>query len=159
MNICLKSRTAEHVRIYFEKTRDPEIRRMLPQKAQTVEEALADYERTLSEKSASFGMTVYADEKYVGDVWCYCIDLNEEPNCMISYCIFDKDRWSRGIATRAVGKFMQTICGKYNLKTIGAFTFSSNSASIKVLEKNGFTAMEEFEEDGILSKYFQYSRP
>jgi len=36
-----------------------------------------------------------------------------------------------------------------------AFTFANNIASIKVLEKNGFQVMEEFEE-GIESKYLQY---
>lgn len=43
----------------------------------------------------------------------------------------------------------------YHVKTIGAFTFSDNLASIRVLEKNGFVVMEEFEEDGVLSKYLQ----
>lgn len=52
--------------------------------------------------------------------------------------------------------FISRFCTKYNIKTIGAFTFSSNEASIKVLEKNGFSVMEEFEEDGVLSKYLQY---
>ena len=39
--------------------------------------------------------------------------------------------------------------------SLGAFTFASNIASIRVLEKNGFTRREEFEEDGILSCYLQ----
>jgi hypothetical protein len=59
----------------------------LPQKAKTVEEALADYEQTLLPDAQSFGQTVYVDGKYVGDVWCYCIDMDDEPNCMLSFCI------------------------------------------------------------------------
>ena len=70
MIITLKKRTADSVRTYFEKANRPEIKQVLPQKAQTVEEALADYEETLLPNATSFGQTVYVDGKYVGDVWC-----------------------------------------------------------------------------------------
>lgn len=156
MIIALKDRTADSVRTYFEKTNRPEIKQVLPQKAKTVEEALEDYEKTLLPNAASFGQTVYVDGKYVGDVWCYCIDMDDEPNCMISFCIFEPEYWSKGIATTAVNMFIKNICAKYHVKTIGAFTFLHNDASIRVLEKNGFAVVEEFEEDGVLSKYFQY---
>ena len=156
MDITLEKRTADTVKIYFEKANTPEIKKVLPQKAQSVEEALADYEKTLLPTATSFGQTVYVDGKYVGDVWCYCIDMDDEPNCMISYCVFEPEYWSKGIATAAVGKFMEFIRTKYDLKTVGAFTFSHNIPSIRVLEKNGFLLVEEFEENGVWSKYFQY---
>ena len=155
MVITLEKRTADSVRTYFEKANRPEIKQVLPQKAKTVEEALEDYEQTLLPNAESYGRTVYVDGNYVGDVWCYCIDPNEEPNCMLSFCIFEPEYWSMGIATAAVKMFIQNICARYHVKTIGAFTFAHNQASIRVLEKNGFIVMEEFEEDGVLSKYFQ----
>ena len=157
MLITLKNRTADSVRINYEKANKTEIKRVLPQKAKTVEEALEDYEQTLLPNAKSFGQTVYADGKYVGDIWCYCIDMNDEPNCMLSFCIFELEYWSKGIATTAVKMFIQNICARYHVKTIGAFTFAHNQASIRVLEKNGFIVMEEFEEDGVLSKYFQFA--
>ena len=157
MLITLKNRTADSVRIYYEKANKTEIKRVLPQKAKTVEEALEDYEQTLLPNAKSFGQTVYADGKYVGDIWCYCIDMNDEPNCMLSFCIFELEYWSKGIATTAVKMFIQNICARYHVKTIGAFTFAHNHASIRVLEKNGFIVMEEFEEGGVLSKYFQFA--
>ena len=46
MHISLENRTADSVRIYFEKTNRSKIKRVLPQKAKTVEEALEDYEKT-----------------------------------------------------------------------------------------------------------------
>lgn len=156
MMITLKNRTADSVRTYFEKANKPEIKKVLPQKAKTVEEALEDYENTLLPNATSFGQTVYVDGQYVGDVWCYCIDMDDEPNCMLSFCIFEFEYWSKGIATLAVNMFIRNICDKCNVKTIGAFTFAHNIASIRVLEKNGFVVMEEFEEDGVLSKYLQY---
>ena len=157
MLITLKNRTADSVRIYYEKANKTEIKRVLPQKAKTVEEALEDYEQTLLPNAKSFGQTVYADGKYVGDIWCYCIDMNDEPNCMLSFCIFELEYWSKGIATTAVRMFIQNICALYHVKTIGAFTFAHNHPSIRVLEKNGFIVMEEFEEGGVLSKYFQFA--
>ena len=156
MIITLETRTADSVRIYFEKANRPEIKQVLPQKAKTVEEALEDYEKTLLPNATSFGQTVYVDGKYVGDVWCYCIDMDYEPNCMLSFCIFELEYWSKGIATSAVNMFIKNVCERYDVKTIGAFTFAHNNASVRVLEKNGFVVMEEFEEDGVLSKYLQY---
>ncbi len=155
MVITLEKRTADTVKIYFEKANRQEIKQVLPQKAKTVKEALDDYEKTQAPDACSFGQTIYVDGKYVGDVWCYCIDLTDEPNCMISYCIFEPKFWSNGIATAAVGMFIENIREKYGVKTIGAFTYSHNIASIKVLEKNGFSVQEEFEEEGVWSKYLQ----
>lgn len=156
MTITLGKRTADTVRTYFAEAGRAEIRQMLPQKAKTVEEALADYEKTLLPGATSFGQTIYVDGVYVGDVWCYCIDMNEVPNCMLSFCIFKPEYWSKGVATMAVKLFLKMICGKYEFKTIGAFAFSRDYASIRVLEKSGFVVKEEFKEEGVLSKYLQY---
>ena len=155
--ICLGNRTAETVRIYFEKANRTEIKAVLPQKAQTVEEALTDYRETLLPNANSYGRTIIANGNYIGDIWCYCIDADEEPNAMLSYCIFEKAYWSQGIATEAVAMFLKEVRTKYALNTVGAFTFSDNLASIRVLEKNGFTELEEFSEAGRSSKYFQHN--
>ena len=45
MMIELRERTAETVLTYFRATRDAEIQKFLPQKAQSEEEALADFEK------------------------------------------------------------------------------------------------------------------
>lgn len=156
MRVELGTRTAETVIVYFTKAQKDIIRQTLPQKAQTMEEALRDYEDTLRPNAESFGRTILVDGAYVGDVWCYCIDKAEDPNAMLSYCVFETSRWGQGIATMAVALFLAEIWEKYDIRTIGAFTYSDNIASIKVLEKNGFSLMEEFSEDGRQSKYFQH---
>ena len=155
MVITLGERTAETVRIYFQKANRPEIKKVLPQKAKTVEEALADYEKTRLPGATSFGQTILADGRYVGDVWCYCINMDDEPNCMVSFCIFEMESWSKGIATAALKLFIEAIRTRYGVKSIGAFAYANNLASIRVLEKNGFSVMEEFEEDGVRSEYLQ----
>lgn len=155
MSIELRTRSAETVSIYFKKANTPAIRAVLPQKAKTLEEALADFERTQLPGAASYCRTIYTDGKYIGDTWCYCIDKNEEPGAMVSYCVFEPDYYGKGIATEALRLFIAEIVPKFKLKSLGAFTFASNNASIRVLEKNGFTKREEFEEDGVLSCYLQ----
>lgn len=154
MRIDLKDRTADTVVTYFQATRDPEVRKYLPQTATTDTEALADFEKTQQPGASSYGRTIYVDGNYIGDVWCYCIQ-QDEPNAMVSYCIFDKEYWCKGIATEALRMFLAEIVKKFGLKSVGAFTYSANESSIKVLLKNGFIDVETFVEDGIESKYFQ----
>lgn len=154
MRMELRERTAGTAALYFQRTRDPEVRKFLPQKAATVEEALADFETTKRPGASSYGRTIYADGTYVGDIWCYCLQ-QEEPNAMVSYCIFDRAYWNRGAASKALELFLCEIREKFSLQSVGAFTFSANKASIRVLLKNGFAEAETFLEDGVESKYFQ----
>ena len=44
-HISLKERTRKHVKIYFQKTQDAEIKRMLPSTVQTEEEALKAFKK------------------------------------------------------------------------------------------------------------------
>ncbi len=154
MKIELRDRTADTVIIYFRSTRDPEVQKYLPQKAQTESEALADFAKTQQPGATSYGRTIYADGNYIGDIWCYCTQ-QDEPNAMVSYCIFEKSYWGKGIATESLRMFLAEIAERFGLKSLGAFTYSANKSSIKVLLKNGFTDAETFIEDGIESKYFQ----
>lgn len=151
----LGERTAETTAIYFEKTNNETIRNFLPMKAQTVEEALADFHASQLPGAASFGRTIWEEGRYVGDVWCYGIDPEAAPNAMVSYCIFERALWGRGAASTALGLFLAEIVPRFGLKTVGAFTYSENLASIRVLEKNGFRLAEEFVEDGVSSQYYQ----
>lgn len=155
MNIELRERTENHVRIQYEKIREPEIWAMIPMTDKTLEQAIADYAQTQLPGASSFGRTIYVDGAYAGDIWCYCMDLEEEPNAMIGYCLFEKTLWGRGITTEAVKLFLEKVTARFGLKTMGAVAYCSNAASLRVLEKSGFEKKEEFEEDGFLSAYYQ----
>lgn len=155
MNIELRERTEGHVRIYFEKTRDDEIQSRMHQEAKTLREALEAYRRSRLPGASSYGRTVYADGTYVGDIWCYSLDPGETPNAMLSYCLFDRAFWGRGVATAALEKFLEEITPRFSLKTVGAFAYCSNIASLRVLEKNGFERAEVFTENGKESAYYQ----
>lgn len=156
MNIILHDRTAETVAVYFKKAQQPVIRRMLPQKAQSIEEAQADFAKTQRPGATSYGRTIHADDHYVGDVWVYGIDLEDTPNAMLSYCVFEQELWGKGVATEGVRRFLDEVQARFGLRTVGAFTYAENTASIRVLEKNGFAMMEEFVEDGVVSRYYQW---
>ena len=154
MNILLGERTAETAAVYFARTRVPAIQRVLPQRAQTLEEFLADFRKTREPGADSFGRTIRADGQYVGDVWCYGMDPAGDPQAMVSYCVFDQALWGRGIATEALGLFLEEIRERFGLERAGAFTFMENTGSIRVLEKNGFRLTEAFTEDGVESGYY-----
>jgi len=155
--VTLRERTAAHVAIYFEKTDDPQIAATLPRGFDTLEAALAAYEASRLPGAASFGKTIYLGERYVGDVWCYAMDPAGEPQAMVSYCIFEKELWGRGIASAALALFVEEVAARFGLHRLGAFAYLDNPGSRRVLEKNGFRLAEAFVEDGRESGYFEKS--
>lgn len=155
-HISLKERTKNHVKIYFQKTQDSEIKRMLPSTVQTEEDALNAFEETQRPDATSYGRTIYYGETYVGDIWCYNINTEESPNGMLSYCIFDKTLWNKGIATQALALFLEELQKHYQVKELGAFLYAANAASRRVLEKNGFVKAETIVEDGVESFYYEW---
>lgn len=155
MNVYLGDRTADTVITYFNAAGNDIIKKFLPQKAKTVEKALEDYEQSLLPDAKSYGRTIWAENKYIGDIWCYCIDFNETPNAMISYCIFNTDYWGKGVMTTALKLFLKEIYDRYGFKTVGAFTYMENVSSVRVLEKCGFNCLEKISEEGIISGYYQ----
>ncbi len=157
MNIELGQRTEETVAVYFERAQNAAIRAVLPQRARTLEEALADYRRTLEPGASSFGRTILADGQYVGDVWCYAMDPSGDPQAMVSYCVFEQALWGRGVASEALGLFLEEIRERFGLERIGAFTFIANQGSVRVLEKNGFLLAETLVEEGTASGYYTKS--
>ncbi len=158
MNITLDSRTAVHVSTYWKRTQDAEIKAMLPSSAKTEEQALRMFEDSLRPDATSYGRIILIDDEYVGDIWCYCIDEAEEKSAMLSYCIFEKQYWNKGIATEAVKLFLQDVFQRYQIQRVGAFTYANNRASIRVLEKAGFHWMENWAEDSILSCYYEIEK-
>ncbi|GMQ64315.1 GNAT family N-acetyltransferase [Vallitalea maricola] len=159
MTISLKSRTKEHVKIYWDKTQDEEIQKLFPFSIKSLEESLKLYEETLKEGASSYGKVIYCNEKYIGDIWCYCIDETDEKMAMLSIVIFEKGLWGKGIATETTKFFTQDVFNKYKIDKIGAFTYSFNYRSRGLLQKSGFSEIETFVEDGIESVYYELVIP
>ena len=156
--IDLRKRTRDHVIEFWYSTQDEEIERLFPRSIETLNEALRLFEVSQKEGAISFGQVIYVDGKYVGDVWLFGIDENDEKMGMLSIVIFDKDYWDRGMGTEAIREFSKTCFSKYTIDKVGAFTYVYNTRSIKALEKAGFAKIESFVEDGVESYYLEISR-
>ena len=109
IKVVLRPRTAEHVRIYWEKTQDEEIRKRIPLQDISLEKALRQFEASRQPDATSFGMCIEADGDYVGDVWCYGIDEAEEEMAMFSFLIFEKRLWGKGVGSQAARLFCQEV--------------------------------------------------
>ena len=155
MEIELHERTENHVRIYFERAQDVEVKKYLSQTVASVKQALENFAGTQKTDATSYGRTIYVDGVYIGDIWCYAMNLNDTPQAMVSYCIFDKSHWGKGVMSGALALFLSEISNRYGIISVGAFSFSENTASVRVLEKNGFRVLETFSEDGMDSVYLQ----
>ena len=57
MRITLTPRTAEHVKIYWKKIQDEEIRKYIPLRSLSLEETLAQFEASRQPGSGSFGIS------------------------------------------------------------------------------------------------------
>lgn len=155
MKIELRPRGIEEVKRYYERTDDEQISKMLPRSVFSLEQAIENYKRSLLPNATSFGKTIYLDGRHIGDIWSYCMEKGAEPEAMLSFCIFEKSEWGKGIATTAVSAFLTELKAHYDFVSVGAFCYADNFASRTVLEKNGFALQETFSEDGIASCYFE----
>ncbi len=159
MKITLSDRTEATVRTYFARSREPAIAATLPSSADTVERALEMFEASKLPGATSFGKTILADGRYVGDIWLYCIEAGGDPEAMLSFCVFERELWNRGVATEALRQLLRLAREKLRLERIGAFAFADNLASLAVMRKNGFEERERFTEDGRESVYLERVEP
>lgn len=158
MNVKLAERTREHVKINWEKTKALEIRALIPIMDNTLEEALQLFEETLLPGAKSFGKIIIADDNYVGDIWCYGIDEEDEKMAMLSFLIFDEEMRGKGGGWAAMKQFIPLVFENYKIEKIGAFTYEDNGASIGLLKKAGFHEIERFVEDSKASIYFELEK-
>lgn len=154
-NMELRKRNLENVIKFYEESKDETLRMLFPFQNNTLEESIRLFEQSEEANSKSYGRTIYHENKYIGDVWCYGVDEEIDESGFISIVIFDKNEWGMGLGKAALNEFNNIISKRYNIKKICAFTFKSNISSIKTLESVGFNCKEEFVEDGIESLYFE----
>lgn len=84
-----------------------------------------------------------AENKMVGDL-CFFGEPNQEGEIEIGYGTYDGFQ-NKGYMTEAVGGMIEWAKTQPGIRTITAGTEKNNSASFKVLEKNGFKKYGENE--------------
>ena len=132
IKVVLRPRTAEHVRIYWEKTQDEEIRKRIPLQDISLEKALRQFEASRQPDATSFGMC---------------------------FLIFEKRLWGKGVGSQAARLFCQEVFSRYAIRRLGAFAYAENVCSLRALEKAGFREKERFLEEGRLSVYLEWRKP
>lgn len=158
MKLSLATRTRQHVEIFWEQTQDSQIQKMFPSHTNSLSHAVKLFEESQKENASSFGQIILIDNCYVGDIWCYSIDEEDEHHAMLSIVIFDKTFWGKGIASATIPLFIKQVFSRYRIEKIGAFTYASNHASRKALQNSGFVEIESFIEDGEKSVYLEYMK-
>lgn len=127
----------------YENSQDDDTRRFVPDEVyDSVEEARAAIEFLISRYDSADGPFVYPiitndGGKNIGYVQFCKLELGEEA-WEIGYHIA-KDFTGKGYATEVVKAFLPVMAQKLNIKEVYGICLTENLASVRVLEKCGFT--------------------
>lgn len=127
----------------YENSQDEDTRRFMPDEVyDSVEEAREAIAFLMSRYDTTDGPFVYpiitnADGKNIGYVQLCKLEL-EEVSWEIGYHIA-KNFTGKGYATEAVKAFLPAIAKKLNIEEVYGICLAENLASVRVLEKCGFT--------------------
>jgi RimJ/RimL family protein N-acetyltransferase len=125
----------------YENSQDDDTRRFVPDEVyNSVEEAREAIEFLMSRYESTDGPFVYPvitnnEGKNIGYVQLCKLD---EGTWEIGYHIA-KDFTGKGYATEAVKAFLPAMAKKLNIKEVYGICLAENTASVRVLEKCGFT--------------------
>ena len=142
--LTITSFTPDMAQAVYENSQDEDTRLFVPDEVyNSVEEACAAIEFLISRYDSADGPFVYPiitndGGKNIGYIQLCKLELEEEGNWEIGYHIA-KGFTGKGYATEAVKAFLPVIAKKFNIKEVYGICLAENSASIRVLEKCGFT--------------------
>ena len=135
--------TPDMAQAVYENSQDDDTRRFVPDEVyNSVEEACEAIEFLTSRYESADGPFVYPiitndNGKNIGYVQLCKIELDEGA-WEIGYHIA-KDFTGKGYATEAVKVFLPAMAQKLNIKEVYGICLAENTASVRVLEKCGFT--------------------
>ena len=129
----------EDLPIFFEHQRDPVANRMAAFPPRESDAFMTHWGSILRDASVIV-RTIELDGDVAGNVVLFGFEGRRE----VGYWI-GREFWGRGVATLALSAFMQEV----EERPIYAGVAETNVASIRVLEKCGFTAMETSDEEHV----------
>jgi len=108
-----------------------------PYKITDAEKFIKDSQRAWKEKSAYvFGIELKDNKKIIGVVSLNKIDKKNK-HCELGYWL-GKKYWQKGMMSKAVKMILEFAFHKLNMHRVYSRVFASNTASLRVLEKNDF---------------------
>jgi RimJ/RimL family protein N-acetyltransferase len=136
----LREVVEEDLPAFYEHQRDPEAAAMAAFPSRDRDAFMAHWAKTLANES-NLLWTIESDGEVAGNIGCWKAD----GHTFVGYWI-GRDFWGRGLATQALAE----LVGMVEERPLHAHVASSNLASIRVLEKNGFVEVgRHTADDGI----------
>jgi RimJ/RimL family protein N-acetyltransferase len=119
--------------IFYEQQHDPEATQMAAFPARDKEAFSAHWTKILADKN-NIIQTILFEGQVAGNI----VSWDQAGQQQIGYWI-GREFWGKGIATRALSEFL----GYVKVRPLYAYVAKHNIASIRVLEKNGFSMIGE----------------
>lgn len=119
--------------IFFEHQRDPEATRMAAFPARDHEAFMAHWAKIMTDKTVTLQTIIY-DGKVAG----YIVRWEQTNEHNIGYWI-GREYWGKGIASAALAQFLSQV----TVRPLIAYVSKHNNASLRVLQKCGFTISGE----------------
>jgi RimJ/RimL family protein N-acetyltransferase len=132
-DIRLRDVTDADLPIFFEQQRDSDANQMAAFPARTREAFMAHWTKILGDETGTI-KTILLDGHVAGNIFSWERDRKR----LVGYWL-GKDYWGKGVATRALSEFL----GVVKARPLYAHVAKHNIASIRVLEKCGFTICRE----------------
>ncbi len=131
--VLLRDVIASDLPIFFEQQFDPVANQMAAFPARDREAFMAHWAKIMADESNILKTILYGDQ-VAGNIVSWEHDGERE----VGYWL-GREFWSKGIATRALAAFLEIV----SARPLYAHVVKHNLASIRVLEKCGFTLIRE----------------
>jgi RimJ/RimL family protein N-acetyltransferase len=133
-DVRLRDVTVDDLPVLFEHQRELQANEMAAFIARDHEAFTAHWTKILSDDAVTKRAIVTGD----GEVAGYVVSYGMAGRTLIGYWV-GREHWGQGMATRALGAFV----GQVTARPLYAYVAKRNGASIRVLEKCGFTRCGE----------------
>lgn len=138
--VALREVVDADLEVFYEHQRDADAARIAAVPSRERDAFLEHWRRIRADETVVI-RTVVAGGQVVGNVLTFAKDGRRE----VGYWL-GRSHWGRGIASRALALFLEGL----DERPLYAYVARGNSASIRVLEKCGFAALEEDESGRVL---------
>jgi RimJ/RimL family protein N-acetyltransferase len=119
---------------FFEHQRDPEAAHMAAFPSRSYEAFMAHWAKILAGANGAINRTIVFRDQVAGNIGCW----EQDGERRVGYWI-GREFWNRGVASAALILFLREV----NVRPLHARVVKHNAASIRVLQKCGFTIVGE----------------